>query len=100
MYIGVAAVGSKLSLGVGYGAPTPHFKSARSNRDWYDDILRSLRSLRMTGVCRRREFRRRGRPCAGPAWTVTDRFIITSWSPTALRSYLAKAGDKVGQTKP
>jgi len=39
-------------------------------------------------------------PFAGPAWTVTDRFIITSWSPTALRSYLSKVGDKVGQRKP
>jgi hypothetical protein len=37
---------------------------------------------------------------AGPAWTVTDRFVITSWSPTALRSYLDKVGDKVGQRKP
>lgn len=34
---------------------------------------------------------------AGPAWTVTDRFIITSWSPTALRSYLEKVGNRVGQ---
>jgi hypothetical protein len=33
---------------------------------------------------------------AGPAWTVTDRFIITSWSPMALRSYLEKVGDRVG----
>ena len=35
-------------------------------------------------------------PIAGPAWTVTERFIILSWSPTALRSYLDKVGDKVG----
>jgi hypothetical protein len=33
---------------------------------------------------------------AGPAWTITDQFIITSWSPTALRSYLDKIGDRVG----
>ena len=33
---------------------------------------------------------------AGPAWIVTDRFIITSWSPTALRAYLEKAGEHVG----
>lgn len=26
---------------------------------------------------------------AGPAWTVTDRFIVLSWSPRALREYLA-----------
>lgn len=36
----------------------------------------------------------------GPAWTVTDRFIITSWSPTALRSYLDKVGDRAGQRSP
>lgn len=34
---------------------------------------------------------------AGPAWTVTDRFVITSWSPAALRAYLAKIGDAVGK---
>ncbi|MFH1747884.1 MAG: hypothetical protein ABIG44_12685 [Planctomycetota bacterium] len=34
---------------------------------------------------------------AGPAWTVTDRFIITSWSPNALRSYLDKVGDRAGK---
>lgn len=27
-------------------------------------------------------------PIAGPAWTVTERFIIVSWSPRALREYL------------
>ena len=31
-------------------------------------------------------------PLAGPAWTLSDRFIITSWSPHALRDYLAKIG--------
>jgi hypothetical protein len=36
----------------------------------------------------------------GPAWTVTDRFIISSWSPAALRSYLDKIGEKVGQRAP
>jgi hypothetical protein len=35
-------------------------------------------------------------PIAGPAWTVTDRFVITSWSPTALRSYLEKIGNRSG----
>lgn len=34
---------------------------------------------------------------AGPAWIVTDRFIITSWSPQALREYLDRAGDRVGK---
>jgi len=33
---------------------------------------------------------------AGPAWTTTDRFIILSWSPMALRDYLAKVGDAAG----
>ena len=37
---------------------------------------------------------------AGPAWTVTDRFIITSWSPSALRSYLDKVGDAAGRRPP
>lgn len=27
-------------------------------------------------------------PIAGPAWTVTDRFIVLSWSPWALHTYL------------
>lgn len=34
---------------------------------------------------------------AGPAWTVTDRFILTSWSPMALRTYLQTAGDAAGK---
>ena len=34
---------------------------------------------------------------AGPAWTVTDRFLVTSWSPAALRSYLDKVGDSAGK---
>ncbi|MEW6251989.1 MAG: hypothetical protein AB1716_15210 [Planctomycetota bacterium] len=34
---------------------------------------------------------------AGPAWTVTDRFIVASWSPAALREYLEKVGDAVGK---
>lgn len=34
---------------------------------------------------------------AGPAWTVTDRYIITSWSPKALRMYLRTVGDKAGK---
>ena len=33
----------------------------------------------------------------GLAWTFTDRYIITSWSPWALRQYLDKAGDAVGK---
>ena len=33
----------------------------------------------------------------GVAWTFTDRFIVTSWSPIALRDYLAKMGDKLGK---
>jgi hypothetical protein len=35
-------------------------------------------------------------PIAGPAVTVTDRYVVLSWSPQALRSYLARIGDKVG----
>jgi hypothetical protein len=34
---------------------------------------------------------------AGPAWLVTDKFLITSWSPTALRMYLDKIGDRAGR---
>ncbi len=33
----------------------------------------------------------------GMAWTCTDRFIVTSWSPDALREYLRYAGDRVGK---
>jgi hypothetical protein len=40
---------------------------------------------------------RENRLGAGRAWTVTDRFIITSWSPAALRSYLEQIGDRVGK---
>lgn len=36
-------------------------------------------------------------PVAGPAWTVTERFLVTSWSPAALRMYLAKARPSVGR---
>ncbi len=32
----------------------------------------------------------------GVAWAFTDRFIVTSWSPIALRDYLDKIGDKIG----
>jgi hypothetical protein len=32
---------------------------------------------------------------AGPAWIVTDRYIILSWSPLALREYLDKVPDEV-----
>lgn len=34
-------------------------------------------------------------PVSGVAWTVTDRYIIASWSPRALREYLERAGDAV-----
>lgn len=34
---------------------------------------------------------------AGPAWIVTDRFIVASWSPMALRDYLNVAGESVGK---
>lgn len=37
---------------------------------------------------------------AGPAWTVTDRFIIVSWSPLALREYLDRVGDAAGRRSP
>lgn len=33
----------------------------------------------------------------GLAWTFTDRFIVTSWAPSALRQYLDKMGDKLGK---
>ena len=33
----------------------------------------------------------------GLAWTFTDRYIITSWSPDALRGYLERIGEKVGK---
>ena len=36
---------------------------------------------------------------AGPAWTVTDRFVITSWSPAALRDYLTRAGAAAGNRR-
>lgn len=34
---------------------------------------------------------------AGPAWLVTDRYIITSWSPIALRGYLQSVGTAAGK---
>jgi len=36
-------------------------------------------------------------PVAGLAWTFTDKFIVTSWSPMALREYLDKAGERAGK---
>ncbi len=36
-------------------------------------------------------------PVAGLAWTFTDQFIVTSWSPKALRQYLDEAGDRAGR---
>ncbi|MEW6198868.1 MAG: hypothetical protein AB1601_09420 [Planctomycetota bacterium] len=32
---------------------------------------------------------------AGPAWTVTPRYLVMSWSPMALREYLDNVGDGV-----
>lgn len=37
---------------------------------------------------------------AGPAWIVTDRFIILSWSPLALREYLQKVPAEVTRRSP
>jgi len=37
-------------------------------------------------------------PMAGPAWTVTDQFIVTSWSPVALREYLSRLERQSGDT--
>jgi len=34
---------------------------------------------------------------AGPAWVVTDRYLITSWSSEALRAYLDKVGERAGR---
>ncbi|MBN2446923.1 MAG: hypothetical protein JXO22_09365 [Phycisphaerae bacterium] len=34
---------------------------------------------------------------SGLAWTVTDRYIVVSWSPTALREYLEIAGDSLNR---
>lgn len=39
-------------------------------------------------------------PVASLAWTFTDRFIVTSWSPWALRQYLDTIGDKAGRRLP
>jgi len=39
-------------------------------------------------------------PFAGPAWIITDRFVVTSWSPKALRTYLEHAGPAVGNVIP
>lgn len=35
-------------------------------------------------------------PLAGPAWTVTPHFVVTSWSPHALRTYLDKMREPLG----
>lgn len=35
-------------------------------------------------------------PIAGPAWTVTPRFIVTSWSPQALRQYVDRMAPALG----
>ncbi len=34
-------------------------------------------------------------PVAGLAWVFTDRYIVTSWSPKALRDYLTHYGEKL-----
>jgi hypothetical protein len=39
-------------------------------------------------------------PVPGPAWTVTDRFVVLSWSPAALRAYLSRAAASVGAPLP
>jgi hypothetical protein len=36
---------------------------------------------------------------AGPAWIVTERYIILSWSPLALREYLEKVPEQVKQRR-
>lgn len=36
-------------------------------------------------------------PVAGLAWTITERYIVTCWSPAALREYLRKVGDNAGR---
>lgn len=36
-------------------------------------------------------------PLTSLAWTTTDRYIIVSWSPAALRTYLSHVGDAVGK---
>jgi hypothetical protein len=37
---------------------------------------------------------------AGPAWIVTDKYIVGSWSPAALRTYLSTVGDAAGKVIP
>lgn len=36
-------------------------------------------------------------PVAGVAWTTTERFVVASWSPQALRAYLAETAGKLGK---
>jgi hypothetical protein len=36
-------------------------------------------------------------PLAGPAWIVTERFIVLSWSPTALRTVLSQLDGQTGR---
>jgi hypothetical protein len=36
-------------------------------------------------------------PIASIAWTATDRFVVTSWSPHALREYLQSHAEAVGR---
>jgi hypothetical protein len=39
-------------------------------------------------------------PIALLAWTSTDRYLVSSWSPAALRAYLKSAGSKLAQSTP
>ncbi|TWT45745.1 hypothetical protein RAS1_21740 [Phycisphaerae bacterium RAS1] len=36
-------------------------------------------------------------PLTSMAWTTTDKYIVISWSPVALRTYLSHVGDAVGK---
>ena len=39
-------------------------------------------------------------PVAGLAWIFTDHYIVTSWSPKALRDYLDDYGDRLSAAPP
>ncbi len=65
------------------GAPPPFTLRQDSDGIWY--VRFSLAGPSWLGL-------------AGPAWTVTDRFIILSWSPTALREYLDKLPPEMRRT--
>ena len=36
-------------------------------------------------------------PVAGVAWTTTERYLVASWSPQALRAYLSEMGARLGK---